>query len=196
MMTEVFTHNYGHFDLLPNEMVINILISIDVNTLFDCRLVCKRWQKLIDTYVFQEKAFRENKFVNNGQGYYSFSQISANDVRRLDLPWYVFYIICKYDPFNRNLVKNHCGQYGWKYWESNNDSFSSQNDLNCFWTVEQIPQSAHLMLDDSNFDGHTSCFSSYEKRSLTKDQEIVFKDHGLNDNIMKTLQPQIAVSAW
>lgn len=85
---------------------------------------------------------------------------------------------------------------GWKYWESNNDSFSSQNDLNCFWTVEQIPQSAHLMLDDSNFDGHTSCFSSYEKRSLTKDQEIVFKDHGLNDNIMKTLQPQIAVSAW
>jgi len=98
------------FDLLPNEIIINIFILIDAKTLLDCRLVCKRWQELIDAYVFQEKAALENKFVNNGQGYSSFSQIGSNDIRKIELPWYVFYVIGKYDPFNRNLVKNHCGQ--------------------------------------------------------------------------------------
>jgi len=109
-MTEELNNHYEPVDLLPDEIVISTLILIDANTLFACRLVCKRWQQLIDTYVFQEKAARENKFVNNGRGYNSFSQISSNEVRNLDLPWYVFYIIGKYDPFNRNLVKNHCGQ--------------------------------------------------------------------------------------
>lgn len=98
------------FDLLPNEMVVNTLSFIDSSTLLNCRLVCKRWQELIDSCVFQEKASRENKFVNKGRGYHSFSEIDSNNVRKLDLPWYVFYIICKYDPFNRNLVKNNCGQ--------------------------------------------------------------------------------------
>lgn len=91
-------------------MVINTFILIDANTLLYCRLVCKRWQKLIDTYVFQEKAALENKFVNNVRGYSSFSQISSNDIRKIELPWYVFYVISKFDPFNRNLIKNHCGQ--------------------------------------------------------------------------------------
>jgi len=91
-MTEELKNHYEPFDLLPDEIVIITLILIEANTLFDCRLVCKRWQQLIDTYVFQEKAARENNFVNNGQGYYSFSQISSNEVRSLDLPWYVFHI--------------------------------------------------------------------------------------------------------
>jgi len=107
---EVLKNPHKHFDLLPDEMVVYTLSFIDADTLMDCRLVCKRWRELIDAYVFQEKASRENEFVNNGRGYYSFSQIDSNSVRKLELPWYVFYVICKYDPFNRNLVKNHCGQ--------------------------------------------------------------------------------------
>ncbi|KAL5239302.1 hypothetical protein ACI65C_006712 [Semiaphis heraclei] len=102
-------NHYDPFDLIPNEIVSNILILNDPDTLFVCRLVCKRWQQLIDTYVFQEKAARENEFANNGRGYYSFSHIHPNDVRSLEFPWYVFYTICKHDPFNRNLVKNPCG---------------------------------------------------------------------------------------
>lgn len=94
---EVLKNNQT-FDLLPNEMVINTFILIDTNTLLDCRLVCKRWQKLIF------------KFVNNSRGYSGFSQISSNDIRKIELPWYVFYVISKYNSFNRNLIKNHCGQ--------------------------------------------------------------------------------------
>jgi len=109
-MMNVLKHPHKPFDLLPDEMVVYTLSFIDADTLMDCRLVCKRWRELIDAYVFQEKASRENEFVNNGRGFYSFSQIDSNSVRKLELPWYVFYVICKYDPFNRNLVKNHCGQ--------------------------------------------------------------------------------------
>lgn len=110
LMMEVFKNSHKPFDLLPDEMVVNTLSFVDADTLLDCRLVCKRWRELIDAYAFQEKASRENEIVNNGRGYYSFSQIDSNSVRKLELAWYVFYVICKYDPFNRNLVKNHCGQ--------------------------------------------------------------------------------------
>lgn len=97
------------FDLLPDEMVVYALSFVDVDTLLACRLVSRRWRELIEAYVFQEKASRENEYVNNGHGFFSFSQIDSNTVRKLDLPWYIFYVICKHDPFNRNLVKNPCG---------------------------------------------------------------------------------------
>lgn len=98
------------FDLLPDEMVVHVLCFVPVDSLLDCRLVCRRWRVFIDSRVYQEKAAQENEFVNNGRGFYSFSQIDSNTVRKLNLPWYVFYTVCKHDPFNRNLVKNHCGQ--------------------------------------------------------------------------------------
>lgn len=107
---EVLKNPQEPSELLPDEMIVYVLSFIDANKLLDCRLVCKRWQELLDSYVFQEKASRQNKYVNNGRGYVSFSEIDSNNVRKLELPWYVFYVICKYDPFNRNLVKNHCGQ--------------------------------------------------------------------------------------
>lgn len=98
---------------LPDEMVTYLLSFVDADTLLNCRLVCTAWRVLIDSYAFQEKASRENEFVNNGRGYYSFSDIDSSTIRKLDLPWFVFYAICKHDPFNKNLVKNHCGQGGW-----------------------------------------------------------------------------------
>lgn len=100
----------NHFNLLPDEMVVHVLSFVNIDSLLDCRLVCRRWKVLIDSLVYQEKAAQENEFVNNGHGFYSFSQIDSNTVRKLKLPWYVFYAVCKYDPFNRNLVKNNCGQ--------------------------------------------------------------------------------------
>jgi len=109
-MMEVLKNHHEPFDLLPDEMVVYALSFTDADTLLNCRLVCKRWRELIDAYVFQEKSSRENEYVNNGRGYYSFSKIDSSNIRKLELPWYVFYVICKYDPFNRNLVKNHCGQ--------------------------------------------------------------------------------------
>ncbi|XP_060852462.1 F-box only protein 17-like [Rhopalosiphum padi] len=186
-MMDVLKNHHEPFDLLPDEMVVYTLSFIDADTLLDCRLVCKRWRELIDAYVFQEKASRENKYVNNGRGYYSFSKIDSNNIRKLELPWYVFHVICKYDPFNRNLVKNHCGQNEYTHWNITND--------HNWWTIEQTPQGAPPLPDDPDFDGHTSCFvSTY--RLCSKRQKIIFKNYGLNDIVMKTLQPEISVSEW
>ncbi|KAF0770806.1 F-box only protein 2-like [Aphis craccivora] len=145
---EVLKNNQT-FDLLPNEMVINTFILIDTNTLLDCRLVCKRWQKLIF------------KFVNNSRGYSGFSQISSNDIRKIELPWYVFYVISKYNSFNRNLIKNHCGQDLCNHWETDIDIES------VLWTIVMIynyllfsAQISHVehLLSDPDFDWHTSFF--------------------------------------
>lgn len=92
------------FDSLPNEMVLHVLRYVDADTLLSCRPVSKLWRELVDRYAFQEKAAEENKWVNGGRGYRSFSQVDADTVMKLDLPWFVFYVICKHDPFNRNLV--------------------------------------------------------------------------------------------
>ncbi|CAH1731072.1 F-box only protein 2-like [Aphis gossypii] len=198
---EVLKNNQP-FDLLPDEMLIHTLILIDAKTLLDCRLVCKRWQELIDAFVFQEKAALENKFVNNGQGYSSFSQIGSNDIRKIELPWYVFYVISKYDPFNRNLIKNHCGQDHWLHWESINAAgvmapFLSDLDLDYdFSQVSRIPQSEQLLLSDPDFDGQSSFFNVDFRHLRSIYQEIIFKDYGLNVALMKTLQPKIVFSSW
>lgn len=107
---EAVSNNGEPFGLLPDEMVVYTLSFVDADSLLCCRLVCRSWRQLIDAYVYQEKASCENQSVNDGRGYYSFSQIDSKTVRKLDFPWYVFYTICKHDPFNRNLVKNNCGQ--------------------------------------------------------------------------------------
>ncbi|VVC44527.1 Transposase, type 1 [Cinara cedri] len=76
----------GLFALLPDETVILLLSLVDVDMFLNCRLVCKRSRALSDTYIFQDKASQENEFVNNGKGYYSFSKIDSDIVRRLDFP--------------------------------------------------------------------------------------------------------------
>ncbi|XP_025412344.1 F-box only protein 27-like [Sipha flava] len=190
-MMEVLNYLDGEiktsFELLPDEMVVYVLSFVDTDTLLNCRLVSKRWLDLIEAYVFQEKASRENEYVNNGNGYFSFSEIDTNTVRKLDLPWYIFYVICKHDPFNRNLVKNPCGHEGLKYWVS-----TSYHNM---WIVEKSPEGASPLPNDPDFDGHTSCFvSTY--RQCSKQQKIIFKDYGLNSTVMKYLNPEIFVSEW
>ncbi|XP_025196235.1 F-box only protein 6-like [Melanaphis sacchari] len=195
---EVLNNHQQYFDLIPNEMIIKTFIFIDAATLLNCRLVCKRWQELIDAYVFQEKAARENKYVNNGRGYHSFSQIASNDVKKLELPWYVFYVIIKYDPFNRNLTKNHCGQERWKHWRYHKNLSSALNnepDVTNLSNIVEVPKNEHI-LNDPDFDGHTSCFIIDYQYISTLYQQITFKDYGLNDIIMKILRPKISFSAW
>ncbi|XP_050428955.1 F-box only protein 6-like [Adelges cooleyi] len=175
------------FCTLPNEMVIYVLSLVDEDSLLTCRLVTRSWRYLIDKFVFQDKASKENALVNNGQGFYSFSNIGSNSIKRLDLPWYVFYTICKYDPFNRNLVKNHCGQNNFDHW--------STLERNQGWAIENRPEGAPMLPDDPDFDGQTSCFvSTY--RLCAKKQNIEFKKHGITKKLMQYLKPDIFVSEW
>uniref|UniRef100_A0A2S2NMY0 FBA domain-containing protein n=1 Tax=Schizaphis graminum TaxID=13262 RepID=A0A2S2NMY0_SCHGA len=140
--------------------------------------------------------------MNDGRGYYSFSQVNSDDIRKLDLPWYVFYVIIKYDPFNRNLVKNHCGQSGLNHWGNiTNTLWSMPGNIDMFNLVDMsciqyIPQDNRYILSDPDFDGHTSCFVIDFQYLRTIDQKINFKDYGLNEIVMKSLRPKISFSAW
>ncbi|XP_050536224.1 F-box only protein 6-like [Daktulosphaira vitifoliae] len=175
------------FFSLPDEMMVYLLCLVDVDTLLNCRLVNSEWRYLIDTYVFQEKASKENQFVNDGKGFYSFSSIGSNCVNKLDLPWYVFYVICKYDPFDRNLIKNHCGQNDYDHW--------SVPNKHKWWAIETTPQGAPMLPNNPDFAGYSSCFvSTY--RLCTKKQKINFKDYGLTRHLMENIVPKIVVSEW
>ncbi|XP_015374563.1 PREDICTED: uncharacterized protein LOC107169351 [Diuraphis noxia] len=200
-MTTVLKNHHELFDLLPNEIVSHVLIFIDWDTLFVCRLVCKKWQQLIDTYVFQEKTAIENKFANDGRGYYSFSQIGSNSVRSLDLPWYVFYLIGKYDPFNKNLVKNSCGQ-GKGHWDGPGEvnfinKFTLWSNLSLWTDFKLSPLTTPTeLIEDPDLNGYKLYFTTPLYNFYSMYQKIVFKDHGLNQNVMKSLQPEIIFSAW
>jgi len=79
----------------------------------------------------------------------------------------------------------------------NKDEYNHWNIINDhnWWTIEQRPEGAPDLPDDPDFDGHTSCFvSTY--RLCSKKQKIIFNMYGLNNAIMKLLEPEITISEW
>lgn len=80
---------------IPEEILSIILSYVPPKDLvFSCRRVCKYWCNVVDTQVWRILFGREN--------------LSVSKVR--ELPWFACYWIIKNNPFDRNLVKNGCGQ--------------------------------------------------------------------------------------
>lgn len=91
----------SHF--LPEEIVSYILSYVPLKSLIECRRVCKTWKYIIDENVWKILTRSANKLQ-------SFSKISYGERMALNLPSYVYYAIFTKDPFERNLVRNNCGQ--------------------------------------------------------------------------------------
>lgn len=89
---------------IPEEIVTYILSFVDPAPLvFHCRLVCKRWKQLIEEqHVWKHKMKKIERT--------SFSKLSQADRIQLNLPWYLYFVIFYYDPFEKNLLRNNCGQ--------------------------------------------------------------------------------------
>jgi hypothetical protein len=85
---------------MPEEILVHILSYVDIKTLVNLRLVCHWWKHLIDNEVWRLKVSREK-----------YRSLKAVDPK-WKLPWFVYYWICAKDPFEKNLLKNHCAQ-GW-----------------------------------------------------------------------------------
>ncbi|KAK9298212.1 hypothetical protein QLX08_008372 [Tetragonisca angustula] len=159
---------------LPEELLAEIFCYIDYKSLLHCQLVCKRWKTLIQTYVWRKKAgvsFNRLRFFNK------------------KVPWHVYYLICKKKPFERNLIKNHSGEYGTqKYWKI----LSQGGDR---WKVENPPIGVPpLPNNELVFEGKQFCFvTSY--CSCSKTQIIDLDVEGLTSYVLDNLQPVI-VSEW
>lgn len=159
---------------LPEELITQILHYVDVKSLLNCQLVCKRWNRLLQNYVWWKKAesIMENPLPKNE-----------------NIPWCVFYAICKHRPFERNLLKNHSGKEGaskhWKVTDNGGDK----------WAVETPPvgvpplpldQDPELLADQRCFVTSFSLCSKY--------QCLNFKEMGILPYVMDKLQPSIVVN--
>lgn len=75
---------------LPEELIERILYHTDDDTLSQCRRVCKRWNEIIEHYIWRKKA--ETKI----------GCIFSSDT---PLEWKDYYLICAKNLFERNLIK-------------------------------------------------------------------------------------------
>ncbi|XP_066589065.1 F-box only protein 6-like isoform X2 [Prorops nasuta] len=160
---------------LPEELLIEIFIYTDYKTLLKCQLVCKRWKDLLQEYVWRKKA---EMIIDRS--------LSSDK----DLPWYVYYLICKKRPFERNLLKNHSGQYGVKkHWKIVAEGGNR-------WVVENPPVGVPpLSANVPIFEGKQCCFAT-SYINCCKVQKIDLEEEGLHPLLLDNLQPPVQVSEW
>ncbi|XP_076750914.1 F-box only protein 6 [Xylocopa sonorina] len=160
---------------LPEELLAEIFCYVDYTSLLNCQLVCTRWKILIRNYVWRKKA-----------------EIALGRSLLFDkvVPWDAYYLICKKRPFERNLVKNHSGEYGTqKYWKILSDGGNRWKVENPPVGVPPLPSNEHV------FEGKQFCFvTSYN--ICTKVQVIDLEKEGLTLYVLNNLQPPIVVSEW
>lgn len=158
---------------IPAELLVEIFCNSNLETLLNCQLVCKRWKMLMQSYVWRKRAE-----ITLGKPF----------PRNEDIPWNVFYFICKKKPFERNLLKNHSGEHGVdRYWQI----VTQGGDL---WAVESPPQGVpELPLTEPVFEGKQSCFvTSYH--FCIKKQQVDLIAEGFTPYVLDVLQPPIEVS--
>lgn len=158
---------------IPAELLVEIFCNTNLKTLLNCQLVCKRWKILIQDYVWRKKGE-----MTLGKPF----------PRDKNIPWNVFYLICKKKPFERNLLKNHSGEYGvGHYWQI----ISQGGDQ---WAVENPPLGVpELPLTEPVFEGKQNCFVTSYHHCL-KVQQIDLIAEGFTPYVLDVLQPPIEVS--
>ncbi|XP_075212144.1 F-box only protein 44-like isoform X2 [Lycorma delicatula] len=169
---------------IPEEILALILSYVDLEDLiFKCRLVCHSWKRIIEDVAVRHKAERDcaSKLKT--------AVLSNTDLKKkVILPWYLYYWICKKKIFGRNLLKNNCGQDMLNFWVI----LSNGGDQ---WVVEDVPNGADSLPQCDDFMGKTSCFAT-SFHSNSKAQLINLSSEGLVPKIMDEHQPVIRVSEW
>ncbi|KAK0162361.1 hypothetical protein PV327_008705 [Microctonus hyperodae] len=157
---------------IPEELITEILCYVDYKSLLNCQLVCKRWQNLLQDYVWRKKA-------EIAMGH------SLQSVKIM--PWNVYYKICKKKPIATNLLKNNSGQNNFSNWIINRQGGDH-------WKVENPPVGVPSLPESPIFEGNNCCFvTSYS--TCIKKQIINLTDEDLSF-ILDALQPSIVVSEW
>ncbi|KAK0169939.1 hypothetical protein PV328_010564 [Microctonus aethiopoides] len=157
---------------IPEELIIEILCYVDYKSLLNCQLVCKRWQNLLQDYVWRKKTE-----ISIGH--------SLQSVKIM--PWNVYYKICKRKPIGTNLLKNNSGQNNFSHWIVNQQGGDH-------WKVENPPEGVPPLPEIPIFEGNNCCFvTSYS--ICSKKQIINLTDEDLSF-ILDGLQPSIVVGEW
>ncbi|XP_064481375.1 F-box only protein 6-like isoform X2 [Ornithodoros turicata] len=161
---------------LPDNVVAHILSFLSINTLLrQCRYVCQTFRNLIDGHaLWKAKCIRERKTIPN---------------YRFNAPPQKYYqMICRYNPYGVNLVKNACGQTGpkkqrFKYWQIESNGGDK-------WGVECPPKGADATPTE---DQH--CFAT-SYGLCSKVQVIDLCQVGVLPEVMDLIKPPIHISEW
>ncbi|KAI5713974.1 hypothetical protein M8J76_008880 [Diaphorina citri] len=181
----------------PDEVLEVILVHMEIHTLLASRRVCKKWKSLIETQVLKERAILEG-----------FTRGLTNE-DKMNVEWTTWYLMLSPNSlFNRNLVKNPCGQDKFNSWEILNNGGNG-------WKVETPPfglsQEAQPLPDDTIPSYWTkitkdskkatpptnteSCFvTSYGRCS--KQQWIDLGKRKTMLDVIERLKPAIVYSEW
>lgn len=166
--------NNGHIlsgNYMPDELLSDIFCRLNHKELLTCQLVCKRWRELIQNYIWRKKAEMT---------------MSKPLPRNSRLHWRSYYKICEKRPFEKNLVKNHSGQYSHDYWQIINQGGDR-------WKIEDPPLGVpDLPLTDPVFEGKQICFAT-SYYNCSKSQKVDLITEGLSPFILDVLKPPIEV---
>lgn len=157
---------------VPAELLAEIFCRARHGTLLNCQLVCKRWKMVIQNYVWRKKT----ELV-----------LGKPFPRQIEeIPWQVFYLICKRRAFEKNLLRNHSGERNMKYWQVLSNGGDS-------WKIEVPPVGVpELPLTEPVFGGRQICFAT-SYHSCTKKQIVDLQDEGFHPYVLDVLQPPIVV---
>lgn len=166
---------------LPEEVLINILSFVDPHSLvFSCRLVCKYWKEIVEgSDLWRTKLFREHK-----------NALKINNITsrgQLVHPWYMYYALCKYNAFGKNLLKNTCGKdklTQWTILENGGDK----------WKIEDVPVGCDPVPQELQQEGFQSCFAT-SFMWCVKRQIIDLYSAGFTKKMME-FSPPLHVSEW
>ncbi|KAJ8688362.1 hypothetical protein QAD02_024157 [Eretmocerus hayati] len=157
---------------IPEELLSQILSYGNYKDLCQYQLVCKRWNHLIQSYVWRKKAEMTLGHL-----------LPVNN----DIPWTLYYFICTKRAFRRNLIKNHSGEKKFSNWTITANGGNR-------WKVENPPDNVPKP-EDVVFEGKKDCFvTSYDV--CAKYQVIDLLKEGFTKHFLDVIQPPIHVSEW
>ncbi|XP_014226462.1 F-box only protein 6-like [Trichogramma pretiosum] len=163
--------NFEHY--IPQELVSDIFTYLDIESLVACQQVCRTWKSLIQSYVWRKKAEQKLR------------QALPHDE---EASWIMYYKICKQRPLKRNLIKNPCGNNGFRHWKI----LSNGGDR---WTTESPPTGIPPLPTDLNVLTEDSCFvTSYGP--CWASQEIDLIKEGCTEYLLDNIQPVIKIREW
>lgn len=154
---------------VPIELIERILCYADEKTLLNCQRVCKQWNELIVDYVWRKKAELKTD-----------CQFPLSDA----LGWKEFYIICM--KIGRNLIKNHSGAEGYKYWHIITQGGGAG------WIVEYPPCGAPLLPREPSLNPKQHCFAT-SFHHCYKQYTVDLVKEGFSIRMLDQISPTIEV---
>lgn len=166
--------NYFNFPDLPVELQEHIFCFLDLKTLLNCRLTCKKFYEILSSdRVWRNILTRQIGLENLAQ---------CGITPKVHLNWQWSFLLAKHRSLGKNLLKSPHLLKSWKIISSGGDG----------WTVESPPHGADPLPQEV---GVSSCFAT-SFHSCSKQQVIDLWKSGFAPEFLDELQPKIIFGEW